>query len=215
MEAERKRTWKHERCTLDKNVFISFRRRTEKERVARREPDFRPEDTTRHCRDWSRGDRGFPAIDKDPRSIRLEGGRVSSFYSRWKSTRERESVSQPLGGNSGANSVAAPAFESPMGNPRLPTLAAAVPAPTTVKATLLPVVPPLPTSVYLSVITLRACYRSFCTSYAAKRIRHDGLVKAEIVLLLLLLFWASRDTLYIYPVLSLTPFARTLSLFLS
>lgn len=54
---------------------------------------------------------------------------------------------------------------------------AAVSAPTSVKATLLPV---LPTSVYLLVITLRACYRSFCTSCPAKRIRHYGLVKAGI-----------------------------------
>lgn len=58
-------------------------------------------------------------------------------------------------------------------------MVAAVSAPTSVKATLLPV---LPTSVYLLVITLRACYRSFCTSCPAKRIRHYGLVKAGIAL---------------------------------
>lgn len=65
------------------------------------------------------------------------------------------------------------------------TLVAAVSAPTSVKATLLPV---LPTSVYLLVITLRACYRSFCTSCSAKRIRHYGLVKAGMAPLSLSLF---------------------------
>lgn len=60
------------------------------------------------------------------------------------------------------------------------TLVVAVSASTSVKATLLPVVPVLPASVYLLVITLRACYRSFCTSCPAKRIRHYGLVKAGI-----------------------------------
>lgn len=64
-------------------------------------------------------------------------------------------------------------------------MVAAVSAPTSVKATLLPV---LPTSVYLLVITLRACYRSFCTSCPAKRIRHYGLVKAGIAPLSLSLF---------------------------